>query len=67
MCTLDSAKVLKEDKFVGSIEEGKTANLVVIDNDTPNMRGVKNSIRGVVRRATRNDIAAVIYEGEVVK
>jgi cytosine/adenosine deaminase-related metal-dependent hydrolase len=52
---------------VGSIEEGKTANLVVIRNDTPNMRGVKNSIRGVVRRATRNDIAAVIYEGEVVK
>ncbi len=67
MCTLDSAKVLKEDKFVGSIEEGKTANLLVIDNDTPNMRGVRNSIRGVVRRATRNDIAAVIYEGEVVK
>jgi len=63
MCTLDSAKVLKEDKFVGSIEEGKTANFVVIDNDTPNMRGVRNAIRGVVRRATRNDIAAVIYEG----
>ena len=67
MCTLDSAKALKEDKFVGSIEEGKTANLVVIRNDTPNMRGVRNSIRGVVRRATRNDIAAVIYEGGVVK
>ena len=67
MCTLDSAKALKEDKFVGSIEEGKTANLVVIRNDTPNMRNVRNPIRGVVRRATRNDIAAVIYEGEVVK
>jgi len=67
MCTLDSAKVLKEDKFVGSIEEGKKANLVVIRNDTANMRGVRNSVRGVVRRATRNDIAAVIYEGEVVK
>jgi len=67
MCTLDSAKVLKEDKFVGSIEEGKTANLVVIRNDTPNMRGVRNSIRGVVRRATRNDIAAVIYEGGLFK
>jgi cytosine/adenosine deaminase-related metal-dependent hydrolase len=65
MCTLDSAKVLKEDNFVGSIEEGKTANLLVIDTDTPNMRGVKNSIRGVVRRATRNDIAAVIYGGRL--
>ena len=67
MCTLDSAKVLKEDKFVGSIEEGKKANLVVIRNDTPNMRNVRNPIRGVVRRATRNDIAAVIYGGKVVK
>jgi len=67
MCTLNSAKVLNEAKFVGSIEEGKKANLVVISNDTQNMRNVRNPIRGVVRRATRNDIAAVIYEGEVVK
>ena len=67
MCTLNSAKVLKEEKFVGSIEEGKKANLLVIGNDTPNMRGVRNPIKGVVRRATRNDIAAVIYGGMVVK
>jgi len=67
MCTLNSAKVLKEEKFVGSIEEGKKANLLVIGNDTPNMRGVRNPIKGVVRRATRNDIAAVIFAGMVVK
>ncbi|MBK5190182.1 MAG: amidohydrolase family protein [Methanosarcinales archaeon] len=64
MCTLNSAQVLKES--VGSIEEGKKANLVVIRTDTPNMRNVRNPIKGVVRRATRNDIAAVIYEGAVV-
>ena len=67
MCTFNSAKALKEEKFVGSIEEGKKANLVVIRNDTPNMRNVRNTIKGVVSRATRNDVAAVIYEGEVVK
>ena len=66
MCTLNSARVLKEAESVGSIEEGKKANLVVIRTDTPNMRNVRNPIKGVVRRATRNDIAAVIYEGEVV-
>jgi cytosine/adenosine deaminase-related metal-dependent hydrolase len=66
MCTFNSAKVLKEEKFVGSIEEGKKANLVVIRNDTPNMRNVRNPIKGVVSRATRNDVAAVIYEGEIV-
>lgn len=66
MCTLNSAQVLKEAEFIGTIEEGKKANLVVIRTDTPNMRNVRNPIKGVVRRATRNDIAAVIYEGKVV-
>ena len=67
MCTLNSAKILKEEKFTGSIEEGKKANLLVIGNDTPNMRNVRNTIKGVVRRATRNDIVAIICEGEVVR
>ncbi|MCW3130822.1 MAG: amidohydrolase family protein [Methanophagales archaeon] len=66
MCTLNSAKVLKEDQSIGTIEEGKKANLLVIRTDTPNMRHVRNPIRGVVRRATRNDLAAIIYEGEVL-
>ncbi|RCV63893.1 Cytosine/adenosine deaminase [Methanophagales archaeon] len=67
MCTLNSAKILNEEKFMGSIEEGKKANLLVIRNDTPNMRNVRHSIRGVVRRATRDDIAAIVHEGAIVK
>jgi cytosine/adenosine deaminase-related metal-dependent hydrolase len=67
LCTLNSAKVLHEEKTTGSIEGGKKANLLVISTDTPNMRNVRDPIRGVVRRATRNDIAAVIYEGLIVK
>jgi cytosine/adenosine deaminase-related metal-dependent hydrolase len=66
LCTLNAAKVLKEAESVGSIEAGKRANLVVIRTDTPNMRYVRDPIKGVVRRATRNDIAAVIYEGLIV-
>jgi cytosine/adenosine deaminase-related metal-dependent hydrolase len=67
LCTLNSAKIVREEKSIGTIEEGKKANVVVVRTDTPNMRNVRNPIRGVVRRATRNDIAAVIYEGKVVK
>ena len=67
LCTLDAAQVLHEAESVGSLEEGKKANIVVIRTDTPNMRYVRDPIKGVVRRATRNDIAAVIYEGQVVK
>lgn len=67
MCTLNSAKILNEGEFTGTIAEGKKANLLVIKNDTPNMRNVRNPIRGVVRRATRDDIAAIIKEGIIVK
>ena len=66
MCTWNSARILKEDK-IGLIEEGMRANLVVIRADTPNMRDVKNWLRGVVRRATRADIGAILYEGEPFK
>ncbi len=64
MCTWNGAKVLANEG-IGTIEEGKTANLLVISTDTANMRNVRNPIKAVVRRATRNDIAAIVYEGEV--
>jgi cytosine/adenosine deaminase-related metal-dependent hydrolase len=66
LCTRNAAKVLMEAESVGSIEEGKKANLVVIRTNTPNMRYVRDPIKGVVRRATRNDIAAVLYDGRIV-
>jgi cytosine/adenosine deaminase-related metal-dependent hydrolase len=58
---------VREEKSIGTIEEGKKANVVVVRTDTPNMRNVRNPIKGVVRRATRNDIAAVIYEGKFIE
>ena len=67
MCTLNPAKILREEQSIGTIEEGKKANLVVIRTDTANMRNLRDPIKGVVRRATRDDIAAVLYEGKVVK
>jgi cytosine/adenosine deaminase-related metal-dependent hydrolase len=66
LCTLNPARVLREADSVGTIEEGKRANLVVIRTDTPNMRHLLDPIKGVVRRATRHDIAAVIHEGKLV-
>jgi cytosine/adenosine deaminase-related metal-dependent hydrolase len=67
LCTLNPARVLREADSVGTIEEGKRANLVVIRTDTPNMRHLLDPIKGVVQRATRHDIAAVIYEGKMVR
>ncbi|MBN1455272.1 MAG: amidohydrolase family protein [Methanomicrobia archaeon] len=65
MCTLNAAQVLQEAETIGSLEEGKRANLVVISTETANMRHVRDPVKGVVRRATRNDILAVVHDGEL--
>lgn len=65
LCTWNSANVLTEEGYIGTIEEGKPANLVIIRTDTPNMSNVRNPLKGVVRRATRNDIAAIVYNGAI--
>ena len=65
LCTRNSATVLTEEGNIGTIEEGKPANLLVIRTDTPNMSNVMNPLKGVVRRATRNDIAAIVYNGAI--
>ncbi|MFZ2071531.1 MAG: amidohydrolase family protein [Halobacteriota archaeon] len=63
LCTWNAAKVLQADESIGTIEEGKSANLLVISEDTPNMSHVRNTVKAVVRRATRSDLAAIIHEG----
>lgn len=44
----------------GLIAEGRDAKLVVLDGDSPNLIGVQNPARAVVRRASVNDIKEVI-------
>ncbi len=65
MCTINGARILQEEREVGTIEEGKKANLLVIKMDSPNMRNVRNVIKGIVRRGRADDIRSVIYEGKI--
>ncbi|MDY6966873.1 MAG: amidohydrolase family protein, partial [Halobacteriota archaeon] len=65
--TLNGAKVLKRDGEIGSISEGKVADIIVIDDRSRNMVGVRNPIAGVVRRARPDDIKAVIHKGNLVE
>ncbi|MDD2777773.1 MAG: amidohydrolase family protein [Methanocellales archaeon] len=60
LCTLNGAKALGLDAWVGSIVEGKTAHIMIVDGESNNMKGVKNPISGIVRRARPDDIIAVI-------
>jgi len=44
----------------GVIEAGRDAELLVLDGDSPNLTGVKDPVRGVVRRASASDVKDVI-------
>ncbi len=56
MATINNAKILHRDDDVGSIETGKKANLLVINNKSNNLFGTRNIISSVVRRARPDDI-----------
>ncbi|NWG09001.1 MAG: amidohydrolase family protein [Nitrososphaerales archaeon] len=66
MVTINSARALKLDKEIGSIEEGKRADVVFIDMNTKNLDPIKDPLNAIVHRARPDDIRAVIIGGEIV-
>ncbi|ELZ13410.1 amidohydrolase [Halovivax asiaticus JCM 14624] len=65
MATRNGADLLGRDD--GLIEQGRPANLLVLDADTPNLAGVLDPVRAVVRRAGQGDVADVIVDGRSVE
>jgi cytosine/adenosine deaminase-related metal-dependent hydrolase len=66
MVTINPAKVLRLDKEIGSIEEGKIANAVFIKMNTKNLESTKDPINALVHRVRHDDIQAVMVNGEIV-
>ncbi len=66
MATINSAKTLKLDKEIGSIEEGKKADAVFIKMNTKNLESTKDPINAIVHRVRPDDIQAVMINGEIV-
>jgi len=48
----------------GLIEEGRDADLLVLDGDTDNLAGAENLVRAVVRRAGVADVSEVLLSGQ---
>jgi 5-methylthioadenosine/S-adenosylhomocysteine deaminase len=66
--TRGGAKALGLDSAIGSIEEGKKADLVLIKNDaSPVMFPVLNPYGHVAFQAQRGDVHTVVINGRVVK
>ncbi|USZ70472.1 amidohydrolase family protein [Natronosalvus halobius] len=59
MATVNGASLL--DLEYGSLEAGKVARVLVLDGDSPNIAGVRDPVRAVVRRAGVADVKRVVY------
>ncbi|MHC1596234.1 MAG: amidohydrolase family protein [Candidatus Syntropharchaeales archaeon] len=64
MATINGRRILDDATYSG-IVEGSVADICVVSHKSSNMRGFKDPIRSIVRRATSADIIAYIRRGEV--
>jgi len=58
MATVAGAEVADLD--CGLVEPGRAARLLVLDGDSPNLSGVRDPVRAVVRRAGADDVSRVV-------
>ena len=65
MATLGGAKVLGLDADIGSIEEGKKADLVLFDTRRPEWRTLFNPINNLVYNADGRSVHTVIVDGKI--
>ncbi len=66
MATVNGAKALGMEKQIGTIEEGKDADLVILDLDTAHPPHSPDPVNAVVQLAQPQDIKTVIVAGRVV-
>ena len=56
MATINGARILNISQEIGSVEVGKQASLMVLNEHSNNLFGVQNFVSGIVRRARPDDI-----------
>jgi 5-methylthioadenosine/S-adenosylhomocysteine deaminase len=66
LATLGSARALHMDKEIGSLEEGKRADLVVVDIDGLHQTPLYNVYSHLVYATKASDVRTVVIEGRVV-
>jgi 5-methylthioadenosine/S-adenosylhomocysteine deaminase len=66
MATLDGAKTLGLDDKIGSLEPGKSADIIIIDTQKPHLTPMYNPISHLVYAAKGSDVSTSIINGVVV-
>ena len=66
MATLEAAQAIGWDHRIGSLEAGKAADLVVIDNATPHLCLNQHPVVDLVRYGSRAEVRDVMINGRLV-
>ena len=66
MATINGAKALGIDDKIGTLEEGKLADVILVDLDNPNHTPQNNLISSLCYSTYDKDISYVIINGEIV-
>jgi cytosine/adenosine deaminase-related metal-dependent hydrolase len=66
MATLNGVKATLWKNELGSIEPGKLADLIVLDQRTPHLVPVRNPVSSLVYAANGSDVETVIVNGNIV-
>jgi 5-methylthioadenosine/S-adenosylhomocysteine deaminase len=66
MVTIGGAQLIGLEHMIGTIEEGKKADIVIIPTDTPHMTPIYNPYSQLVYAANGADVRDVIINGQIV-
>jgi 5-methylthioadenosine/S-adenosylhomocysteine deaminase len=66
MATLDGAKTLGLDDKIGSLEPGKSADIIIIDTRKPHLTPMYNPVSHLVYAARGSDVSTSIINGRLV-
>jgi len=66
MATIEGAKAVALDTVTGSLEQGKKADIIVVDTSRPNMVPIYNPCSNLVYSATGANVIHSIINGQIV-
>jgi 5-methylthioadenosine/S-adenosylhomocysteine deaminase len=66
MATIGAARVLGLESFIGSLETGKKADLIIVDTDRPHLTPMYNPVSHMVYAARGSDVTTVMINGSIV-
>ena len=66
MVTINGAKTLGLDNIIGTIEEGKLADIIIIDIDTSNTRPINDIFSQIVYNVKGSNVETTIVNGNIL-